>query len=297
MKTCANIWRINIKTSGQNPKDFCIKNRIIGVGWAISKNVVYSFDEYLSTAQKEKGADKDWMRGWRKAVNAVNAMKIDDLVWTRKDNGIYFIGRITKTWNYNGADENRKADVINYCGCDLEMVGSIESVPGKVVNSFIPRATVQRVGDVKDYSMCLWNKIKNEKYYDFNLSNSDIFSLMTSDDCEDLISAYLQDQNYSLIASSCKKSTMGIEYALKGRSEGDIIGVQVKKGKVDINGENYKDFPYKVYLFSSHGCVNNENKNVVVLDKNKISIWMSEEKNKNKVPPMILNWMEIINAV
>ena len=293
MKTCENIWRINIKPSGENPKDFCIRNNIIGVGWAISKNTVSSFDEYLSMVQKEKGEDADWMRGWRKAVNAIHRMKIDDLVWTRKDNGTYLIGRITDTWKYSGAAENRKAHVVNYCGCDLVFVGSVEEVPGKVANSFIPPATVQRVGEVKEYSMWLWNKKKKEKHYSFNLSSSDIFVLMSSEDCEDLISAYLQDQNYSLIASSCKKSTMGIEFIMKNRSDGNIIGVQVKRGRVDIDCRDYKDFPHKVYLFSSHGCVNNENDNVVVLDKNKINLWMSE--NENKIPPRILHWMEIIN--
>jgi hypothetical protein len=295
MKNCENIWRINIKTSGEDPKGFCLSNKIIGVGWAISKDAVSSFDEYLDSAKKEKGDDPDWMRGWAKAVNAINAMKVDDLVWTRKDNGTYLLGRITKTWEYSGADENRTADVVNFCGCNLLPVGSVESVPGKIFNSFIPASTVQRVFEVKDYSMWLWNKINNEKYYEFNLSNSDLFSLITSDDCEDIISAYLQDQNYSLIASSCKKSTIGVEFIMKNRINGKMIGVQVKRGWVDINCKDYEDFPYQVYLFSSHGRVINENKNIIALDKEKITKWIYE--NKNKVPPMILNWIEIKDTV
>ncbi len=247
-----NIWRINLKSASRNnvnPRQFCLNNNIVGVGWRIDeKTRTIDWKEYHSKALNIYG-DKSW----KTALNAIkNRIKINDLIWTRDKQNNYYIGRITSEWIYQSTKENLDADIINIRECDWVKVGTVDSVPGKLVNSFIPARTLQRVNSdsVKMYSQAIYNEYKKEEIYQLKKNESnDIFSLLSSDDCEDLIAMYVQiKKNYFLIPSSCKSDMMRYEFELKNKITGKSAVVQVKNGDVNLNSNDYCNLDCQVYL-------------------------------------------------
>ncbi len=191
------------------------------------------------------------------------------------------------------------ADVINNRSCQWHRVGVVDKVPGKVINSFIPRRTLQRIHDnaALQYSMFLYNENSKENFqYKVNVSGSDIFSLLSSEDCEDLIGIYLQTKGYFLVPSSCKNETMGYEFVLKKDAETAVV--QVKNGKVDLNVDEYRDFPGQVYLFTTKGKYLNQQttaENVITLDRNILIDFMNT--NYDSLPERIKSWITILRKV
>ena len=241
------VWRINLKTAAEDNIDvteFCRKRNILGVGWQVDNGFDgMDWETYYELGEQQFYYDNN-DRGWWPAVNAVrNRMKINDLCWTRNSNGIYYLGRICRDWEYRSTSEYVSADVTNVRRCNWVDVGGVDAVPGKVVNSFIPSRTVQRIWDetVENFSQYLYSKLSNsDEYPSSELENGDLFSLISSADCEDLVGIYLQTKfNYTLIPSTCKKDTLGTEFVLKN-DQGESAYVQVKQGYTSLNID---DFP------------------------------------------------------
>ncbi len=255
-----NIWRLNVKTDAQagiDPHKFCIERNIMGVGWAVETGEQsLDWESYYKLGEEEYYRNND--KGWWPAVNALhNRMNVDDLCWSRNSDGIYYLGRITSKWKYKNSCEHREADVVNVRKCEWRKVGLVDSVPGKVANSFIPRRTVQKVDSVNLYSRYLYNKLCTESFYDLSEEHDDIdlFTLISAEDCEDIVGIYLQEKGYRLIPSSCKSSTAGYEFVLKNRETGRRAVVQVKQGQPELNREEYGDAfgRDEVFLFSTQG--------------------------------------------
>jgi len=254
------IWRLNIKpdaSEGVDPRRFCIDRHILGVGWGVDSDGEIDWETYYKLA--EAAYYNQGSKGWWPAVNAIkNRMRIDDLCWTRDWDGIYYLGRILSDWMYRGDWEHRAADIVNVRECDWHKVGEVDAVPGKVVNSFIPSRTVQRVNDesVGLYSQFLYNYISQQGYYELPTLSADLFSLISAEDCEDLVGIFLQERGYSLIPSSCKTHTPKYEFVLKDRETGKAAVAQVKqRGKISepLKVAEYSGIPSEVYLFASHG--------------------------------------------
>ena len=275
-----NIWRLNIKTDAQegvDPHQFCIEKNILGVGWQVetAKNSL-SWDCYYKLGEEEY--EKKGDKGWKPAVNTLhNRMDIGDLCWSRNSEGIYYLGRITCDWRYENTHEYREADVVNIRECKWHEVGPVDSVPGKVVNSFIPSRTVQKVdgAGVNLYSRYLYNKLCAQSFYDLSEEHGavDLFTLISAEDCEDIVGIYLQERGYRLIPSSCKSSTMRYEFVLKSRERGRRAVVQVKQGQVNLNREEYGDAfeGGEVFLFTTQGSYTGaERENVHCLDFEKM---------------------------
>lgn len=183
-------------------------------------------------------------------------MEQDDLCWTRDTDGLYYLGRITGPWQYVGHEDNRAADVVNLRPCDWVLVGPVDAVPGKVVNSFGPNRTVQVVDDetVRVFSTYFYNTHSKSGFsYDLPPVSADIFSLLSSEDCEDLVALYMQVKGYVLLASTCKRSTSAYEFVMRHRGTGEHAAAQVKNGFDDLQVENYASFPGTVFLFTSKG--------------------------------------------
>lgn len=290
-----NIWRINLKSASRNnvnPRQFCLQNNIVGVGWRINEECKkLTWNEYHLEASKIYG-DKNW----KIALNTLkNRIKIDDLIWTRDNQNNYYLGRIIGDWKYQSEKENLDADVVNIRDCDWMKIGTVDSVPGKLINSFIPGRTVQSVNSdsVKMYSQTIFNELKGEQIYQLDdISDADIFSLLTSDDCEDLIAMYLQlKENYYLIPSSCKRDMMRYEFELKNKKTGKSAVVQVKNGNVNLNSDDYDNLDCEVYLFTTKGLyLGKENANIHFIKPEKIVNFM--HLNKEILPNKIKFWMK-----
>ena len=265
------VWRINIKPDaeeGVDPRAFCLKHKILGVGWPVDESTPLDWNTYEKLGNEtyyEKG-DK----GWRPAVNAIhNRMSIGDLCWTRDWEGNYFLGRIEGNWEYRSAPEYVAADVVNVRRCCWVRTGTVDSVPGKVLNSFRAGRTIQAVHDktVCFYSKLQFNKLVDRIVYDLSYIDTqglDLFSLCSPEDCEDIVAIYLQAEfGYCLIPSTCRPDTAKTEFVL--RNSCGKAQVQVKQG-TPLNQDDFvcdQVDPCQWFLFSTSGNYHGSDANYV----------------------------------
>ena len=256
------LWRLNINPDAKkdiDPKKFCFDEGILGLGWPVEWNgdTRMTRVKYWELGERKYGDGR-----WKAAANAIcYRMAENDLCWTRDNDAQYYIGRITSDWEYCSGKDYLDADVVNVRKCEWYRTGGIDSVPGRVSNSFITRRTLQRVHDETSliYSKILFNELsKNNYYYDVsNEKELDLFSLIAPDDCEDIVGIYLQECHaYRIIPSTCKRSTMKTEFVLKS-AKGKKAYIQVKQGpNTSLNRDNFKGDgrdPCKWYLFTTSG--------------------------------------------
>jgi predicted Mrr-cat superfamily restriction endonuclease len=294
-----NLWRINLKPAnrtGYDSRKHCLENKIVGIGWPLDDITEFITSETYETAAKMK-YQLNAARGWSNAWNAIyHKMQIDDLVWTRTTDGNYFLGRITSEWRYDFSSDAVNNDIANVRDCEWVKVGIIDKVPGKVVRSFIPSSTLQRVIDntALTYSQHLFNSLSGLNFYESTSStNEDIFSLLSADDCEDIVGLYLQVKfDYIIIPSSCKDDTLAYEYELIHRISSEKAVVQVKNGNVDLDRNNYKAIDdAKVFLFTtSQRYLGEKNNNVICLGKEELQEFMSDYQNL--LPQKVKLWVE-----
>ena len=294
------IWRINLKSDGVNPDQFCINNNFLGVGWPVDGGYAnMGPDEYYDLGMNLYYKQND--KGWWPALNAIiYRMEVNDLCWTRDRNGIYYLGKISGEWEYRDGNEYRRADILNLRPCDWILVGGVDVVPGKVLNSFRAGRTVQAVDDhtVAIYSQYLHAELTNANEFELpDDGNVDLnlFSLVSDDDCEDFIGIYLQvEYGYVLIPSTCKKDMMTTEFVLKNR-EGEKAYVQVKQG-VAINKDDYRYHPgdpAKWFLFSTTGEYYGGNyDHIVCLDPEDITKFVLE--NEMLMSGRVQNWLSLL---
>jgi hypothetical protein len=289
------LWRINIKTgaeAGVDPRKFCLDQQCLGVGWPVSDAEALDWDSYYTLAATEYKGDK----GWWPAINALrNRMAESDLCWTRDTAGIYYLGRIIGPWQYIGSLHHRRADVVNTRACEWLQVGPVDAVPGKIVNSFGPSRTVQAVDDdtAKLFSAYYYNKHTTSGFrYQLSLVAPDIFSLLSSEDCEDLVALYMQMEGYLLLPSTCKPSTSAYEWVMTHKDSGGRACAQVKNGYDDLDVQEYSTFPGKVYLFTSKGhYLGADAHNVECLSTNQLREFI--QNHEAILPERIKVWIAI----
>ncbi len=292
-------WRINLKPGAEsdiNARKHCLTNGIVGVGWQIefSKDPI-TWQEYWDMA------DDDDVHGtnssWRTAITALKErIQIADLIWTRDIDGIYYLGRITSDWYYDTSKIAARADIVNVRKCDWRKIGTIASVPGKLVNCFIPARTLQQVHDetVNLFSQIIYNEKSKSNYYKTtSLTGRDIFSLLSFDDCEDALALYLQVvKNYMVIPSSCKMDTVAYEYELIHRVTKERAVAQVKNGRENLNTDKYKDIERTVFLFTTKGeCFGKNKKNIHVIDPDEIRNFLYN--NVELLPEKMKVWVKL----
>ena len=289
------IWRLNIKTAaikGINPRQFCLKNNILGIGWKISKSGTVTWGDYISEAREKY---KKHGRKFTAAINAIkHKMKIGDLCWTRDHDGTYYLGRVNGDWVYASDLDYLAADVVNIRSCEWYKVGTVDVVPGKVVNSYISGSTVQRVLDdnIIAYSEYLINKLTGHELYSLKEKTKDFMNLISSEDCEDLVALYMQkEHSYICIPSSCKSDTAVYEYVMKHQVTGEKAVAQVKLGDIDLNRDKYDSIGCKVFLFTSKGkYIGKENPNIICLSPDEITLFAN--KNYLLLPDRIQHWID-----
>ena len=298
-----NIWRIHLKSSGTNPDEFCLTRDIVGIGWPVQdlgKNL--NWEDYVKLAEHEEYFKLPKRKNaWKAAINALKQkMKTYDLVWTRDRQGIYYIGQVTGDWYYQASDENKIARMFNLRPCRWFKVGPVDFVPGKIVNSFIPNRTLQRVlsEQISLYSKFIFNKRSNSNYYELRSNfKPDIYSLISSEDCEDILGIYLQKElNYMIIPSSCKSDTMNYEYVLLHKPTGKKAVAQVKSGNTNLDTRNYTNIDEKVFLFTSKGkYLGKRSDKIEFIDSNKMKDFIAS--NINIMPGKIRYWLNILDEL
>ena len=256
-----NIWRLTISTDakeGVDPREFCIDRSILGVGWPVAASDPLDWETYERLGTEEYYNRED--KGWWPALNAIrNRMREGDLCWTRDWNGQYHLGRVDGPWEYRASSEYTDADVVNVRSCRWVSVGTEDSVPGKVLNSFRARRALQAVHDetVRFYSMLRYNQALGHEVYALSESTPrlDLFALVSPEDCEDIVGLYLQEaHDYRLIPSTCKFDTFKTEFVL--RKKGGIALAQVKQGEGTLDRSEFEydqGKPCDWFLFTTGG--------------------------------------------
>lgn len=291
-----NIWRIHLKSvsqAGIDQRQLCLDKGIVGVGWQIHHEAVsVSWDDYWRKAESKYGSSS-----WKAALNAVkNRIQVNDLIWTRDWYGNYFLGRILSDWYYDTTNICSEADIVNVRKCEWYKIGTEEAVPGKIINSFRPARTVQVINDdtANCFSRIVFNQITGKSFYEVdNLAGKDIFSLLSSDGCEDALAIYLQvTKDYHIIPSSCKDGTMTYEFELKHRQTGKSAVVQVKSGWTPINIDDYYKLDTDIYLFATSGKYYGTPKsNIKTVDADILRKWLYEQTHL--LPGKMKVWIEL----
>ncbi len=132
-KDYVNLWRINTHVHEDNHYEvvqYCIKNKIIGIGWRTEKEINEALNGNNNFVEKEIKEKKYSRESVKRAFNAFNKIKEDDLIWTRAEN-IYYLGRVIgpkkhyfqsklNAKEYKEHDEN---DIWHTIGCEWIEIG------------------------------------------------------------------------------------------------------------------------------------------------------------------------------
>ena len=286
------LWRLHLRPEWNqvDPVQLCINRGIVGIGWPVSRRPA-DRDDYWELGSAEYGDPP-----WSKAANAIGwRMSAGDLVWVRDFLGQYHLGRITDGWEYRDEPEYRDADIVNVRPCKLYPIPG--AIPGQVVRSFIPPATLQQINDdtAKLFSALTYNDLSGEMMEVPTMPSveRDVFSLLSAEDLEDIVGLYLQySERYLLLPSSRSRnnSTAVYEYQLIHASTGEPAYVQVKSGRVQIDPASYYESRGRFYLFSPAGYVRRSEKgHIVCITRFSIEIFM--KANTQMLPRTIATWL------
>ena len=284
-----------------------IKRKIVAIGWTLrediyneltatgkneleedEKSIKDDFEKYKKIIEKNnyktiKGEKKSFFYG---KVNPnlirLNNLKKDDLIWIRSK-GKYHLGRVTEKSHYLYAyrDSQKNSDILKlginnqFTDIDWCEVGSESDIPGRILIAFYQREALIEIDEkfVVDISQILYNKKDNYYKISNKLENNktNFYSLLSPNDCEDLLYFYLYYKfKYIVIPSTNKINTQNYEFVMLNSNNRDgKIYIQVKNGEVNIEINNYKNFRGEIYLLTTRG---NVLKNGKILTKNNIDM-------------------------
>ena len=296
------VWRIHLKPDIEKGFDrfdlleFCKKEKLIGVGWEKiqtrenSEDAIHKEAEYYSDVTSAI-----------KALNAMRKMQIGDLIWTRLDS-VYYLCRVTGLWeNRNPNEQHKRFDISNYVNVEWLEIGYEQNVPGKVISSFRPAASAQSVRGVEDISMYLWNKYSKSVAYEIKNEYFDFWSVLSSEQIEELVLLYLQVvKGYYIYSSTVKHSFPTYECQLVN-AKGRKCYPQVKSGGVSLDANHYMkvfqvDPDAEVYLFTtSESYTINDGANIKVLYKSELEEFIRQYKQL--LPGLTASWIDLCGFI
>lgn len=291
------LYRIHIRPKGgtadmRTTFDYCLRNGLLGVGWRTnSQGNTKNWDEYF----KESSQIHDHLQICKYIHKWVRE---GDLVWTRDEEGQYYLMWVTSGWEYWTSPEaiELNIDVANIFRCVFHRV-DIDAVPGKVVACFRASRTIQEIADsgAREYSKYLWNTLSNEQIYEIDKSKySDIFMILDDEETEDLLFLYLQSQGWYVLPNSRKGNTMSFEYLAVNPVTGEKALAQVKTGEVVLSRDDYCHLPHKVFLFQSNERYEGSNAdNVICVSRAELLKFL--DNSITWFPKSFQTKMEIVN--
>ena len=295
------VFRIHIRPRGgdNDPKKsfkYCLKEGVLGMGWAVAGGAQLDWDDYIAAAEQMYE-----YKELHRVRFLYREVRVNDLIWTRDTMGRYYLGRVTRPWEYLATPEARQADIVNICRCELVSVDA-DAVPGKVVASFRRGRTIQAIHGrtVAIYSQHLWNRLSNTNQYTQPFYPSlfpedpDIYTFLDDIETENAVAIYLQMHGWLYLPASRQLDTMGYEYILIHRQTFDRAVVQVKTGNTtQLNRDDFSDFGERVFLFQSYGkYMGSQHAHVECIDPDVLRIFLFN--NRNILPQSIRRWMDYL---
>ncbi|MBE5821794.1 MAG: hypothetical protein E7311_04315 [Clostridiales bacterium] len=289
-----NIWRMNIKTSNKNAFEFCRGNNILGIGWPLDK-----LPKDQEEAEKLGRERYRKARGYITAIRVLYRMQINDLVWTRDNNNVYYLCRVLSDVKHSEKEENIKYDVCHYVDVDFIKIGGQENVPGIVVNNFrAPNSTSiinhEDIG-IESLIKTIYNdNTKTEFRYETE-EITNFWNMLLPEDVELVVSLYLQKElDYMIYPNTNQKDTKKYEFTMVNRNDNSKACVQVKTGKVILDKNEFKELAknYTVYLFTTYDKYIGEGENIIIIDKAKLTKFVLD--NECIMPQQIKSWIKYL---
>jgi len=289
------LWRLHIRPKGgwadkSLSFNYCIANEVVGMGWGVPDKygLTLDWDEYFRIASEIH-------KNLSNVKTFHDSVKIDDLIWTRDQDGIYWLARVRGDWQYYAEAPAFDADIVNIRDCDFAKIENFDDVPGKVIACFRPKRTIQKIKDknMSYYSMLLWNKLAETPNYSLKgiKVKQNVFTYLNDEACEDVIFIYLQSLGYIVIPHSRKADTMSYEFIVFDPHTNQRAIVQVKTGQTVLNKDDYRIFNQKVFLFQANGLyIGKENQNIICFNPVVIETFMRH--NRNYMPNYINQWLD-----
>ena len=316
-----NVWKLLTNTSGGSISNYCIKNGVAAMGWSLlgdeeksipkvpigERKNIKTYEIFMDYAVKQEYKKS----GTDNIKRLVKDVEENDIIWIRCE-GRYYLTRVTKNsaWRFCVEKEAVDLDASNQLTNLMWICAGDESqVPGAIRNALIGGGRSQtfcriHADGVREFSELIYDQ-KSIDTYKYNraieLTLNSFYSLLSPDDCEDLLYSWLYNQsrkNYMCIPSTNKKGTQKYEFVMVDSVTGKHIYCQVKNGEVNLDAEEYKyltdNNDNEVYLFSSKGTVFNAEKyeKIKEVSPKDLFDFACDEKNKNTIPPHINFWIQ-----
>lgn len=289
------VWRLNLVTSGDDsPREFCLERGLLGIGWRLKESPPPNLDskEFREWA-KDHFPHENWT-SYKTAFRALaSRMEIGDLCWARDTDGIYYLAEVTGDWEYRDDAANRAVDIHHVRPCTWYEIGTADQVPAGLIEAFRGQA-LRRFAPNDPSALWLTRSIHARESGAPQPPTPDdpsVWGLMSADDMEDVVAAYLQHQGYTLIPSTAKRSTPGYEYSLMSPN-GRISVVQVKKGQLKIS--EFEDYDENVIVFARGGYRGTESDGVQSLERKKLEAFM--DQNPDSLPPRVQYCWDILES-
>ncbi|WP_051198051.1 hypothetical protein [Butyrivibrio sp. MB2005] len=309
------VWRLQVNTGGANIADYCLKNHVAAMGWSLDdipendRISIKTFDDYDKLAEAI-------YKNYSSVERFYYEVKENDIIWMRSSNeGKYYLGRVKadSKWifNQNAIDIDAANQRINIDWYEATDMADEESVPGAVSTAFIMGSTLQRIkkSGVEAYSQLLLNKLYSKSGDPFRYPNPDLslteeyfYSLLQPEDVEDLLALWLYDtKGYVCIPSTNKIATPKYECVLVDPSDTSRkhIYIQVKKGNVDLNADDYCNLKGEIYLLTTEGKIINDGKylNIISVDSSTIFQFAIDPDKSHIIPENVLYWVKFLTDV
>lgn len=199
-----------------------------GVGWGLWEDDSYTGISFAQYTEIRAGRGETLSD----SVQRLHQLPIGALMWLRRRDSSYWLGELMGPWRYRDGAEAQALDMFNLRPCRWWRVGTQDVVPGKVVNNFSARVTLN---PVKDPGAVRYTRRLHAQYaglaHDLRPTTpvEVITSLLGPTDLEDLVAVYLQDQHH-LVLINRGRATVGYEYVLRDRDTGRRAVATVKSG-------------------------------------------------------------------
>lgn len=253
-----NTWKLSIKPdsqSGYDPFKLCKDKSLLGVGWSGA----YENEQALNLAEAKRLVEsryKQWPYAVRKLIEDV---KEGDHVWLHQQ-GHYYLCRANKEIVLGSAIDKQflNFDLGHARKADWVKVPEI-FVSGVVQRGTIAQRIIQKINITSKERNChelLFDKLANNPNWlptidktlltkkIAQLGMNELFSIMTPDEIEDTVSAYLQTDGWILVKSTCFRSKPTFEFSMINRKS-ETCYVQIKSGK---NPDRLLPSPYEKYV-------------------------------------------------
>lgn len=306
------VWRLQVNTGSENIANYCLENNVAAMGWSIEevpeseRKGISSFEEYNNYAKKIYSK-------YPSVYRLAKEVKEGDIIWMRnKKEGKYYFGRVKENskWKYNNdaVPIDAANQLTNIYWHLATTTADEDAVPGAVATAFIMGSTLQRINKpgVESYSQMLFNHFNKKENDDYeypspnlSLTEENFYSLLQPEDVEDLLCLWLYDQKrYIVIPSTNKIATPLYECVLINpldTSGNNHIYIQVKKGNIDLDANDYSKLAGEVYLLTTNGVVKNaDNNRIFAVSPKDIFDFATNPDKYHLIPENVQYWVKFL---